>query len=146
MENGKIDQIIDKHGAEAGALIKIMLDIQEDNGWLPQEALERIAERLAVPLARVQHAATFYKSFSIMPEGKHRVHICNGTSCHLRGSQKVIDAVQDVVDSDDSGRKFTVESVTCLGCCGSGPNIEIDGESHIEVTPGKAAEVLKRLD
>ena len=81
-----------------------------------------------------------------MPGGKHRVHICNGTSCHLRGSQKVIDAVQDVVDSDDSGRKFTVESVTCLGCCGSGPNMEIDGESHIEVTPGKAAEVLKRLD
>ena len=145
MDKTRTDEIIDKHGAEASALIKILLDIQEENKWVPQEALARIAERLDLPLAKVQHVATFYKSFSIMPDGKHKVHICNGTSCHLRGSQRVIDTIRDIADGDESGEKFTVESVTCLGCCGAGPNMEVDGEPHTDLTPEKAAGQLKDL-
>ena len=144
MDEKRVDQIIDAHEGKASALIKILLDIQSENHWLPGEALDRVAKRLSLPLGRVQHAATFYKAFSIMPEGQHRVHVCNGTSCHLRGSQKVIDAVEDIAETDESGRKFKVESVTCLGFCSAGPAMEVDGEPHGDITADKAAQVLKK--
>jgi len=82
MEMDRIDQIIDKHQGEASSLIQILLDIQSENHWLPKEALDRVGERLDVPLSRIQHIATFYKAFSLVPKGRHEVHICVGTACH----------------------------------------------------------------
>ncbi|MGD8760920.1 MAG: NAD(P)H-dependent oxidoreductase subunit E, partial [Desulfobacteraceae bacterium] len=67
MDIDRVDQIIDKHQGEASALIQVLLDIQTENHWLPQEALERVSEKLEVSLARIQHIATFYKAFSLVP-------------------------------------------------------------------------------
>ena len=95
MDMGKIDRIIDKHGGEASSLIQILLDIQGEHHWLPKEALEQVSEKLQVPMSRIQHIATFYKAFSLVPKGRHEVHVCTGTACHVRGAQRVLDAVQD---------------------------------------------------
>ena len=95
MDNDKIDQIIDKHQAEPSSLIQVMLEIQSENNWLPKETLDRISERLAVPLARILHIATFYKAFSLVPKGRHGVHICVGTACHVRGASRILDTVQE---------------------------------------------------
>ena len=86
MDNERIDRIIDKHHGEASSLIQVLLEIQSENHWLPKEALERVAEKLQVPLTRVQHIATFYKAFSLVPKGRHEIHICVGTACHVRGA------------------------------------------------------------
>jgi NADH-quinone oxidoreductase subunit E len=78
MDRDRIDQIIDKYHCEPSYLIQVLLDIQAENNWLPKEALERVAERLQVPMTRIQHIATFYKAFSLVPKGRHQIHVCIG--------------------------------------------------------------------
>ncbi len=147
MDNDRIDQIIDKHHGEASSLIQVLLEIQSENHWLPKEALERVCERLQVPMARIRHIATFYKAFSLVPKGRHEIHICMGTACHVRGARRVLDAVQDVIGikagETDLDLKFSLETVNCLGCCALGPVMEIDGKTHGKMTPAETADALR---
>ena len=96
IEIDRIDRIIDDHGAEASSLIQVLLDVQREDHWLSKEALARVSERLEVPLRRIQHIATFYKAFSLTPKGRHEVHICMGTACHVRGAGRVLEKVEDL--------------------------------------------------
>ncbi|MCL5057505.1 MAG: NAD(P)H-dependent oxidoreductase subunit E [Actinobacteria bacterium] len=150
MDKARVDQIIDKHECEASSLIQVLLDIQSENHWLPKEALERVAERLQVPLTRIQHIATFYKAFSLVPKGRHKVHVCMGTACHVRGAQRVLDTVQDLTGikpgETDLDLKFSLETVNCLGCCSLGPVAEIDGKTHGKMAPAEMAKVLKNYE
>ena len=147
MEIDRIDQIIEKHQGEASSLIQILLDIQSENHWLPKEALKRVAERLDVPASRIQHIATFYKAFSLVPRGRHEVHICVGTACHVRGATRILDTVEETTGiksgETDLALKFSLETVNCLGCCALGPVLEVDGKVHGKMSPIKTAEVLK---
>ncbi|MHC4779116.1 MAG: complex I 24 kDa subunit family protein [Planctomycetota bacterium] len=150
MELDKIDEIIDRHGSEASSLIQVLLEIQSEYHWLPREALERVGERLNVPSSRIQHITTFYKAFSLVPKGRHEVHICLGTACHVRGAKRVLDSVQDLTGIEpgetDLDLKFSLETVNCLGCCALGPVMEIDGKTHGKISPAKTADVLKNYE
>lgn len=147
MDIDRIDQIIENHQGEASALIQILLDIQSENHWLPKEALERVGQRLDVPASRIQHIATFYKAFSLVPKGRHEVHICVGTACHVRGATRILDTVEEAtgIKSGETDLALTVslETVNCLGCCALGPVVEVDGKVHGKMSPLKTAEVLK---
>jgi NADH-quinone oxidoreductase subunit E len=150
MDAARIEQIIEKHHAEAGSLIEILLDIQNELHWLPKEALERVAAKLNVPLSRVQHTATFYKAFSLVPKGRHEINICMGTACHVRGAPRVLDTVQNLTGirpgETDPDMKFSLDTVNCLGCCALGPVMEINDEQLGKVAPAKAAELLKKYE
>ncbi len=150
MDKERVDQIIDKHHAEPSSLIQVLLDIQSENSWLPKEALERVAERLQVPMTRIQHIATFYKAFSLVPKGRHQIHICMGTACHVRGAARVLDKVEEMTGikpgETDLDLKFSLETVNCLGCCALGPVMEIDGKTHGKTSPAVMADVLKTYD
>ncbi|MCF8108329.1 MAG: NAD(P)H-dependent oxidoreductase subunit E [Desulfohalobiaceae bacterium] len=150
MDLQRVDQIIDKHQGEASSLIQVLLELQSENHWLPKEALERVAKRLDVPYTRIHHIATFYKAFSLVPKGRHEVHICMGTACHVRGATRVLDTVQDVTGikpgETDLDLKFSLETVNCLGCCALGPVMEINGKTHGNLSPGETAEVLKQYE
>ena len=150
MDNERIDQIIDKHHGEPSYLIQVLLDIQSEHHWLPKEALERVSEKLKVPLTRVQHIATFYKAFSLVPKGRHEIHVCVGTACHVRGATRVLDALQDLTGikpgETDLDLKFSLQTVNCLGCCALGPVMEVDGKTHGKMAPSRAAEVLKNYE
>ena len=150
MDNDKIDQIIDTYQGEASSLIQVLLAIQSEYHWLPREALERVSERLQVPLTQIQHIATFYKAFSLVPKGKHEIHICMGTACHVRGATRVLDTVQDLTGikpgETDLDLNFSLETVNCLGCCALGPVMEIDGKTHGKLAPGETADVLKNYE
>jgi NADH-quinone oxidoreductase subunit E len=150
MDNDRIDQIIDKHQGEASSLIQVLLEIQTKNNWLSKEALERVSEKLQVPLTRILHIATFYKAFSLVPKGRHEVHICVGTACHVRGATRVLDTVQDLTGIKPGETyldlKFSLETVNCLGCCALGPVMEIDGKTHGKMVPAKTAGVLKNYE
>jgi NADH-quinone oxidoreductase subunit E len=150
MDIERIDQIIDKHQADAGSLIQILLEIQSENHWLPREALERISQKLDVPLSRIQHIATFYKAFSLVPKGRHEIHICMGTACHVRGAARILDTVQDRTGikpgETDLDLKFSLETVNCLGCCALGPVMEINGKTHGKLSPTETIDVLKRYE
>jgi NADH-quinone oxidoreductase subunit E len=150
MDKQRIDQIIDNYHGEASYLIQVLLDIQSENNWLPKEALTQVSERLEVPLTRIQHIATFYKAFSLVPKGRHGIHICMGTACHVRGATRVLDAVQDQTGikpgETDLDLKFSLETVNCLGCCALGPVVEIDGKTHGKMVPDKTADMLKNYE
>ncbi len=150
MDDARIDQIIAKHQGEASALIQVLLEIQSENRWLPPEALKRVSEKLQVPLTRIQQIATFYKAFSLVPKGRHEIHICLGTACHVRGAGRLLDTVQDLTGikpgETDADLKYSLETVNCLGCCALGPVMEIDGQTHGKISPAETAGVLKKYE
>jgi len=150
MDNDKIDQIINKYQGDTSALIQVLLEIQSENRWLPKEALEKVSKKLKVPLNRIQHVATFYKAFSLVPRGRHEIHVCMGTACHVRGSPRVLDTVQDLIGirpgETDLDLKFSLETVNCLGCCALGPVMEVDGKYHGKMVPAKTGDVLKNYE
>jgi len=150
MDNDRIDQMIDQHQGDASALIQILLEIQKENRWLPKEVLEKVSRKLQVPLSRIQHIVTFYKAFGLVPRGRHEVHICMGTACHVRGAPRVLDTVQDLIGvkpgETDSDLRFSLETVNCLGCCALGPVIEVDGKHHGKVAPAEVGDVLKKYE
>jgi NADH-quinone oxidoreductase subunit E len=150
MDQDKIDQIIDKYQGDASSLIQVLLEIQSENHWLPKEVLEKISERLKVPLNRIRHIATFYKAFSLIPKGRHQIHVCMGTACHVRGSSRILDEVHRNTGirpgETDLDLKFSLETVNCLGCCALGPVMVVDGEYHGKMAPAKTEDVLKNYD
>jgi NADH-quinone oxidoreductase subunit E len=147
MDIARIDQIIERHGGQPSSLIQVLLEIQKENRWLPGEVLDRVAEKLEVPVAKVRHVATFYKTFSMVPKGRHRVHVCMGTACHVRGASRILDTLKDKIGilpgETDLELNYSLETVNCLGCCALGPVMEIDGKTHGKLSPADAAQVLK---
>ncbi len=150
MDNDKIEKIINKYHSDASSLIQVLLEIQSENRWLPKEVLEKVSKKLKVPLSRIQHIATFYKAFSLIPKGRHEVHVCMGTACHVRGSPRLLGTVQDLMGirpgETDLDLKFSLETVNCLGCCALGPVMVVDGKYHGKMAPAKAEDVLKDYD
>ena len=150
MDMQEVDRIIDSHGCEASSLIQVLLEIQSVNHWLPGEALARVAGRLQVPMSRIRHIATFYKAFSLVPKGRHEVHVCVGTACHVRGATRILDKLQDLTGilpgETDLDLKFSLETVNCLGCCALGPVMVVDGKTHGKLSPTEASEVMKRYE
>ena len=150
MDLDHVDQIIDRHHAEASSLIQVLLEIQAENHWLPKEALQRVSERLEVPHSRIQHIATFYKAFSLVPKGRHEVHVCMGTACHVRGAKRVLDRASELTGiqpgETDLELKFSLETVNCLGCCALGPVMEIDGKTHGKLSSDEASKVLSSYE
>ena len=146
MDNERIDQIIDKYQSDASSLIQILLEIQRENRWLPKEILERISKRLGVPVNRIQHIVTFYKVFSLMPKGRHEIHVCTGTACHVRGAPRILDSVQGLTGitpgETDLDLKFSLETVNCVGCCALGPVLVMDGEYHGQMNLRKVTALL----
>jgi NADH-quinone oxidoreductase subunit E len=144
----KIDQIIDRHQSDASQLNQVLLDIQREYSWLPQAVLQRVSEKLQVPMSLIHHIATFYKAFSLVPKGRHQVHVCVGTACHVRGATRVLDTVKECMGIDagetDLELKFSLETVSCLGCCALGPVMEIDGKTHGKVSTAETADILEQ--
>jgi NADH-quinone oxidoreductase subunit E len=103
-----------------------------------------------LPIAQIFGVATFFRAFSLKPKGKHHVCVCTGTACHVRGSPRILNAVQDQLGigpgETDSDLKFSLETVNCLGCCALGPVMEVDGKYHGKMVPAKTGDVLKNYD
>ena len=147
LDNEKIEAIIAKYEGNPGALIHVLMEVQSANHWLPKEILDAISDRLNVPLNRVMQIASFYKTFSLTPKGRNRIHVCSGTSCHLRGSDQLLDSVQELVGVKagevDADAKFSLETGCCLGSCALGPEMIVNGEHHGRLSADRAEDVLK---
>lgn len=144
-----VDSIVDAYGADRTYLIHVLQDVQEEFGYLPRPALERVSERLEVPLAEVLRVGTFYAAFSLEPRGEHVVTVCMGTACHVRGARAVLERFQEALKlqaghTTEDG-KFTLETVNCLGACALGPLVSVDGKYHGKMSPGKVHSVLEEL-
>lgn len=148
MENDRIEQIIEKNRGKAGFLVQVLLEIQHENHWLPQDVLNKVSEALEVPLSRVMQIVTFHKSFRLIPRGRHEVHVCAGPSCFVRGSTGLLDSIQDQngirPGETDPDSNFSLETGTCLGSCSLGPEIIVDGTHHGRMAPDQVKDVLKK--
>ncbi len=128
-----LDAVFDEHGPERSALIPVLQAAQDAYGYLPREALERIAERLRMPLSEVFGVTTFYAQFHLEPRGERIVRVCHGTACHVRGANEVTRVIEDElgvrVGETAADLSFTVESVACVGCCGLAPVVLVDDQT-----------------
>ena len=149
-ELAQIDKTVDKYGYDKSALIQILLDIQRENRWLPKEALMWVSQKLDIPLARIYHIATFYKAFSLVPQGRHSVAVCMGTACHVRGAPRLLDKVVETLKIEpgetSKDMRFTLNTVNCLGCCALGPVMLVDEEYHSNPSTEKMAQIFATCD
>ena len=142
-----VNKVVEKHGRDKDMLIQILLDLQNGFGWLPGEVLAAVRKELGIPWTRVYQVATFYKAFSFAPRGKHRVRVCMGTACQVRGATLIRDRVQQVLGVEPGetspDMKFSLETVNCLGCCAMGPVMTVGDDYHGHLT---IPDVEKTLD
>ncbi|MGD2272000.1 MAG: NAD(P)H-dependent oxidoreductase subunit E [Desulfobacterales bacterium] len=142
----KIDEIIEKYQQNHEALLMIMQDISDIYNYIPPEVIPVLTQKLAVKESLIYSVATFYKTISLEPRGKYIVNVCTGTACHVRGADKILDALQEDLDihvgetTDDMG--FTLESVRCIGCCASGPVITVNQDTHGGLDRSSAVRVI----
>ena len=148
MTLAKVDNIIDSYKGDGAWLVMILQDVQEEYNFLPAPALERVADRLNIPLSRVHHVATFYSSFSLTERGRHLIKVCDGTACHLRGFTNIRDEITRQLGIGEGqtseDKMFTLEVVACLGACALAPVMAIDAQYYGQVTPEKIKEIFEQ--
>jgi len=141
--------IVKKHGGRKRAVIQVLQDLQEHFGWLSPGILEAAAAELGIPLAHVFSVATFYKSFSLEPRGRHICTICMGTACHVRGGAAVLEHFERKLGlkagETSADGEVSLERVNCLGACALAPLAVVDGRYYGQMSEGKADEVLEPL-
>jgi NADH-quinone oxidoreductase subunit E len=146
MELSVVDEIVDAHKRKSWALISILQDIQKYDGYLSQEVLKRVSERMEIPLTRLYGMATFYKTLNLLPQGKHNITICSGTACHVRGSDRILKEIMNLLNVEPGGTtedgEFTLSVVNCLGACAIGPVVVVDGEYNGKMNASKVKNLL----
>lgn len=149
MDVAEIDKVVETHGADSPALVGILQEVQKQEGYLPRKTLTRLSEKLDLPLSRLYALATFYRSFSLTPTGRHRISVCLGTACHVRGGQSVLNRLEQLLGVAAGGttldRRFTLETVRCVGCCSIGPVVRVDSDTFGRVRQDKLASILARF-
>jgi NADH-quinone oxidoreductase subunit E len=149
MNMNNIDAIIDRHQCTQSALLAIMQDVQDEERYLPKEAMNRIAEKLLIPISRVYQMATFFETFHLEPRGKYVCTVCMGTACHVRGAQRLVEQLErDLAvpaGGTTSDMMFTIEEVNCVGACALGPLVIINGDYHGNMTSGNLQKVVTKL-
>jgi len=139
--------IIEKHQGHPAAAIAILQDLQKELMWLPESALRVTALRLGIPLTQIYGLATFYRSFSLKPRGRHLIQVCLGTACHVRGAprieQSILDNLGIEIGEMTEDEIFSVERVRCVGCCGLAPVVVIDQNFHGKLETKDVMKMLK---
>jgi NADH-quinone oxidoreductase subunit E len=142
--------LLEKYPAERSNLIPLLQVVQEKTGWLTNEAMAAIADYLRVPPSLIYGVATFYAQFYLTPQGKHRVKVCQGTACHVRGSQAIMDQLSSKLGIPPGGTTsdllFSLERVACFGSCALAPVMVLDGKVHGRVTIKKAEKIVEGVE
>jgi len=146
--NTFVGSTLEKWNNDSSCLISILLDIQDEFNYLPEEALTMVAENLNIPLINIYSVATFYKVFSLQPRGKYLINVCLGTACHVRGGKRIVEEIERILDivvgETTPDMQFTLETVRCLGACALGPVVVINDEYHGHMDVKKTGKLLKQ--
>ena len=142
-----VTEIASEHGKDRSALISVLQDVHAEYNHLPEGSLEVISREMGIPLASVYGVATFFRAFSFEPRGRHLATVCMGTACHVRESSKLLSKTEEKLGISPGettrDKRFTLETVNCLGCCAVGPLMVVDGEYYGEMTPQRVEAVLE---
>ncbi len=149
MSEIQVSEIFDRYPADRTSSMAVLEDIQAEYKYLPREALEATAGRLRMPLSEVYQIATFFKSFSLTPKGDHIIKVCLGTSCHVGGGPRIMDAVEKKIGvkagNTTPDNKFSLEAVRCVGACAQGPVMLVNDQVYPKMSSVKAEELIDQL-
>ncbi len=148
MNDEKLIEIIQKHSGEEGALLNLLLEVQEKYNYLPKEVLAEISQEMDIPLSRLYSVATFFKDFSLTPRGKHTIHVCMGTACQVWGGQRLVDKIGEELKikpgETTEDLNFTLDTINCPGCCGLAPVVVLDKDVHGKVTQNRLLAMVQK--
>jgi len=142
----QVDRLLDPYRGQSGNLIQVLHKAQNIVGYLPREVQLKVAEGLGVPLARVYGVVSFYSLFTTVPRGRHKVSVCAGTACYVRGSSQLLDKLSEDLQIKPGGTsqdgEFSLGVVRCVGACGLGPVVTVDDDVYARVHTEKLSDIL----
>jgi NADH:ubiquinone oxidoreductase subunit E len=148
MDLERLEGILNRYDGLPADLIPVLQDIQDSYNYLPKDELMAVSERLNVPLTQIYSVATFFKMFSLLPKGKHVCKVCLGTTCHLKGGQRLAESISHRLGVDigytTKDMNFTLETVGCLGSCAQAPVMMIDDTYFARISVDKVPKILKQ--
>lgn len=145
-ESNELDKLLGKYTCEKRFTLAILQDVQKHYGYIPREAMDLVADYLRLPVSEIYSMATFYKALSLKAKGKHIIKVCNGTACHIRGANTLMDEVAELLnispgETTEDGL-FSIEIVNCLGACALAPVMVIDDKYYGKMTRDKVKSVI----
>lgn len=144
----ELEKMLSKYSKDKSNLIQILNEVQEKYGYISEKSQKQISEYLSMPMADVYGVITFYSRFSLKPKGKYNIAVCLGTACFVKGSEKILDKIKDILKIDvgqtTPDGKFSIEETRCIGACGLAPVFTINDEVHGKATPETVEQVLKK--
>jgi NADH-quinone oxidoreductase subunit E len=144
----RVDYIINLYKDKPGCLIPVLEECQEVVGYMPVELQEYISGRLDIPGSTIYGVVTFYSFFSMVPRGRHTIKVCMGTACYVKGISEVLNRIQSEYNLEVGGttedKRFSLESVRCLGACGLAPVVVVDSDTHGGVTPDEVLNIFRK--
>ena len=144
----ELDRVIDEYKKKPGSSIPVLQRAQEIVGYLPPEIQKRVAKGLNIPSAEIHSIVSFYSFFTMKPRGDHTIRVCLGTACYVKGIERILGKIKEVLTIDVGGttenRKFSLETVRCLGACGLAPVMVIDHDTYGALTQKKAMEAINQ--
>lgn len=146
----KIDEIIAQHKDEPGAVIPVLRLCQDEVGYLPVELIDYISSGLNIPRSDVFGVTTFYSLFSLTPKGRHKIRVCLGTACYVKGIKEVMHrigstfGIHDGETSED--RRFSLEAVRCVGACGLAPVLVVNQNTYGDIKPDTVVGILEKYE
>lgn len=142
----QIRKIIEATNGRAGAPIRVLQQVQGLVGYLPPEVLKTVSKEMGIPLSELYGITSFYSFFSMVPKGKYVLQVCLGTSCYVKGAERIIKSLKKDYSLESGGitsdGKFSLETVRCLGCCGLSPVMAIKENVYRKVKPSQIKDIL----
>lgn len=142
----RLEAIFSSYSGEARELIPVLQHVQEEFGYLPEEAIAEIARFTGAPESRVYSVATFYTQFRFTPVGRNHVMVCRGTACHVKGAPRILDELENQLDIKEGettpDMAFSLETVACIGACGAAPTMMINEDTYGQLTAKKISGIL----
>jgi len=144
----EIKNLVDKWKDKEGNLIMILHEIQNHHGYVARELALELSQMLGVPLARIYEVITFYNFFKLSPPGKHRIAVCMGTACYLKGAPEILKEIKNILHVEEGKTtkdgQFHLDMVRCLGCCGLAPVMMIDDKVYGKVKKAEIMDILSK--
>jgi len=142
----QIRKIIEATDGQAGAAIRVLQQVQGLIGYLPPDVIATISKEMKIPLSELYGITSFYSFFTMVPKGKYVIQVCLGTSCYVKGGQKLIDTMKKDFGLESGGTtpdgKFSLQTVRCIGCCGLSPVIAVKEEVHGRVKSSQLKDIM----
>ena len=147
-EHRKIDFRTLQYLGEEGKLIPLLQRAQTEEGYISRARIAAIHDETGIPLAQIYGVATFYAQFRLQPVGKHICRVCHGTACHVSGADGITEAMEAALEvktgDTTADREFTLETVSCLGCCSLAPVLMIDSSTYANVDPNGVKKIIRQ--